>query len=304
MRMLVFFAALSTVAAADPVTLKIKLPKGKSFKVDQTVGLTSDASPSSKLKNGAVVTTITQVPFALSERWTDTCVEEKDGVPQQLRRTILSSRLATAKTPAAPTSQEGCVFLFARTDKGSSVKTEKGKPEDLSVRLLEKGVPELMEALLPDHDVSEGDEWKVETSMNSGFQLSAGAGKAGAQGPAKNALREDIDHMDEKKSPIGVGIATSGGCEVKGKLKSVKDGVATLEFTGEQSTDSIAGANGMPDIPKFKTTVSGTLTFNIDAGMPLKLMWHQKHISEDQDTPNGKIPGFTEDWAMTRSYSK
>jgi len=74
----------------------------------------------------------------------------------------------------------------------------------------------------------------------------ASAGKAGAQGNAKNALREDIDRMDEKKSPVGIGIAASAGCEVTAKLKSIKDGVAAIEFSGEQVLDKDKMA-GVPD---------------------------------------------------------
>ena len=44
--------------------------------------------------------------------------------------------------------------------------------------------------------------------------------------------------------------------------------------------------------------------FILDGGEAATTAWHQKHIVEDMDTKNGKWPGFTEDWALTRSYTK
>ncbi len=309
MRFLLICAVLASSAAADPVTLKLKLAKGESMKVDQTLALTTTANPSKSSKSGgvsSVTSVIVQTPFMLIEKWTDACVGDTDGDPVEVRRTILSSKIATPKAPSSPTSQEGCIFLISRGDKGSTVKAERGKPEDLSVSLLGKGPPELVQVMLPAGAVDVGDSWKVDGSCNSPLQYTVSAGKAGAQGKARNALREDIDRMDDKKSPIGIGSATSAGCEVTATLKSVKDGVATIEFSGEQDIDSskIAGAPDDALIPKSKTVITGSLTFNIESGRPLKLSWSSKHIVDDLDKGATKFPGFTEDWALARTYSK
>ncbi|MEK7468162.1 MAG: hypothetical protein AAB074_12165 [Planctomycetota bacterium] len=309
MRFLAICVVLASSAAADPVTLKLKLAKGQSMKVEQTLGLTSTANPSKSTKSGgvsSVTSVIVQTPFLLIEKWTDACVEDADGDPVEVRRTILGSKIATAKTASALTSQEGCVFLLSKGDKGSTVKTERGKPEDLSVILLGKGPPELVQVMLPAGAVEVGDSWKVDGSCNSPLQYTVSAGKAGAQGKARNALREDIDRMDDKKSPIGVGSATSAGCEVTATLKSVKDGIATIEFSGQQDIDSskVPGAPAGAMIPKSKTVITGSLTFDIEAGRPLKLGWSSKHIVDDLDKGGTKFPGFTEDWALARTYSK
>ncbi|MCE9583477.1 MAG: hypothetical protein K8T20_13405 [Planctomycetes bacterium] len=309
MRLFAICVLLASAAAADPVTLKLKLPKGQSMKVDQTLALTSTANPAHRVKSpgfSSVTAVIVQSPFLLIEKWSDACVEDKGGDPVEVRRTILASKISTAKAASAPTSQEGCIFLLSKGDKGSTVKTERGKPEDLSVTLLGKGPPELVQVMLPAGAVNVGDTWKVDGSCNSPLQYTVSAGKAGAQGTARNALREDIDRMDDKKSPIGVGNATSAGCEVTATLKSVNAGIATIEFSGQQDIDSSKVPDAPDDamIPKSKTVITGSMTFDIEAGRPIKVTWSSKHVVDDLEKRGTKFPGFTEEWAFTRTYAK
>ena len=33
------------------------------------------------------------------------------------------------------------------------------------------------------------------------------------------------------------------------------------------------------------------------------MTWHQKHVVEEMETRNGKVPGFTDDWGLSRTYT-
>lgn len=304
MRTIALLLALAAAVSADPIVLRIKLAKGKSWKVDQTVALKSDAGGSKQHSNGAVVSTGSKTPFVLTEKWTDACVAEADGRPEQIRRTMTMSRIATGKVPQSATKQEGAVFLLARSEKKCTAKVEKGKPEELSVKILQRAPAELLELMLPDHDVSEGDEWEIGTLLVMDIQLVAAAGVAGAQGPARSALEEDIEDMDSEGKPFGAGSASSGATIVKAKLKSVKDKVATIEFVGDLDVEKLTGGKEIPGMPKGTTKVTGSLTLNVETGQPMKLEWKQQHVQEPMQTPTGEIPGMMEEWTLTRAYSK
>jgi hypothetical protein len=304
MRPIALFLALATLVSADPVALKLKLAKGKTWKVEQSVSLTSKAGDAKKHSNGAVVSTGKRTPFVLTEKWTDVCVEDKGGEPQKVRRTIAFSRCSTGKVALGPTLQEGCVLLFERADKKCSLKVEKGKPDDLTVKILKRAPVDIVEMLLPDHDVSEGDTWEVGTLMVSDFMLVAVVGLTGAQGPAKNELREDIRHMDPSDNPMDMGSATSSATIVNATLKSVKDKVATIEFLGDFDPTEKLGGKAIPNMPEGTTKFTGTFTLNVETGTPIKVEWKEKHVQEPMQTDTGEVPGMTEDWTLTRTYGK
>lgn len=303
-----FVAALgvllaASAARADDVDLTLKLAKGKAWKVDQTVELISDAPPAARTTGGAVVAVGTLDPYALKESWSDSCVKDEGGKPDQVQRTYTSSKIAPAKKSASPTGLEGAVLSLTATDPKCTVKADKGKPEALALKLLERGPIDLVGLLLPNQPVAEGGGWEVQAAAVGDFQMVASAGVAAARGAAAKDLQKDIEKLGEDDF-----AATSAAMIVKAELASVKDGVATIQYTGKLDTREMMKGQPMPNVPHTVTEIAGTLTFNVKTGQPVKLTWSQKHTAEAQDIAGpavgkGQIPGMSEEWKLTRTWA-
>ena len=292
-------AAFASAYADD--TIVLKMAKGKKVTVEQTLELASDGLG----ENGKSAGSMSGNPdIKLVEKWTDECKEEEDGKAKEVERTFSSSKMTIWSDPAAATLTDGCVFTMKRGGETSTAEATKGSPEGKTTTLLGRAPIDPVELLLPTVAVKAGSTWEISEDRMLAFLDCVGASIPGAQGKSGKAVS------------MILGLALGNGKQslleampLKGKVVSIKAGVATLEITG---TRTIEG----DDLGKIKGygkgfgKIGGTIKVNITTGMTerVDLVMNQLKGAGSGGPPPAatggwQAVGFKDDWKLTRVYT-
>jgi hypothetical protein len=275
--------------------------QGAVVKVEQTLELENTNRGAATFAGGAGRSEIiVKGLVTIREEWTDKVTAVAEGSPRALQRTYKSSKLRAQKRAADATSLQGCVIELAREGTATTVKATKGKPGDLPQKLLAAAPLDPVELLLPREALAVGATWTISVEALKAFQTAICIGCSGARGSTAEDVRVLLAQLD-RGGPAAIGKL------VIGTFKSLEDGKATLTFLDDKTHDSDAPMKGpLFDVPPTKTTIEGTLTWDVAGGRPIKLEWKQLYVTGDFTPPPSiggpTMPGFKENWVLQKSW--
>jgi len=268
------FAAAEDAA----IDLRIKLLKGASWKVEQSVEMTGSEAPPVENTESPLV----QHTWTIAESWTDLCDGDREGSPAILKRTWVSSKMGRPDFPQEDCSLTGASITLEQPLKEttSTVTVLKGKPVDATLAALGKGPPEAVVLLLPAAPVKPGEEWTVPAAAVCRFQRVV----TSSAGGAPRVRMADFPKLVENLKADG---EIGHGCDLAGKVTAVEKGEATIEFQGTKTDTG-------------RTDITATLKWNVTRGRPVSLEWNQKRTVKANDELRTK--GFTETWLLKRTW--
>lgn len=274
-----FLAVLLPAAAAaqQPVELKLKLPKGQSWKVELSAELTgkggkSDAQPG---QGRALV----KDAWVIKEAWTDVGDGETDGKLTAVKRNWTSAKVSASGKGGETAGQEGATVRLEAKEGGCAVTVAKGKLPTPVEDMLPKYPFEPVTLLLPGAAVRVNETWKVGKGQVCDFHRAMSVGLLG--GLFTSALDGLIKDMK-------AGGDAGHGCEVTATVTEVTKAEVTIKFAGSADDGAI------------KIDVEGTLKWNLTKGRPAELTWGMKREAKANDELGTK--GWSEEFKFTKSW--
>lgn len=269
---------LSPLAFAQaPVELKLKLPKGQSWKVELTAEL---AGKGGKMdaeagKGRALV----RDAWSIKEAWTDVCDAETDGRPTALKRMWTSAKIAAIGKGGEAAGQEGVTAKLEAKDAGCTITVAKGKLPAPVEDMLAKYSLEPAVLLLPAAAVKLNDEWKISRAQVCDFHRSMSVGLLGGL---------FISNLDGLIKDMKAGGESAHGCEVTAKVTEVTKAELTVTYAGSADDGAIL------------IDIKGTLKWNLAKGRPAELSWTMSRVAKANDEMGTK--GWNEDWKFAKSW--
>jgi hypothetical protein len=290
-------------AAPDaPVKLELRLPKGKSWAVTQTLRLQSDNTDAA----GASVGEQTANPeIDLRETWTDRALADAGGRVKDLQRTWTA---ATARATHGETWEgamplvDAAVKLVA-APKATTATAAAGTPPAETLRLLAGAPPEAAAALLPAKAVKPGDGWDVPQPRAAAWvhALVAALPAVKPEGSLAFGLATIFRAVDGAAAiaPLPALRAT---------FTSVAEGQATITATGVR----VIPGQGTPPVGGGECRVDATLVLAVATGTPVRLQVTVTHrvapgpgSGFKRSGPNGlEDVGLAETWTVARTYTR
>ncbi|MCE9584279.1 MAG: hypothetical protein K8T20_17470 [Planctomycetes bacterium] len=270
---------VSAEAAPEPVEMKLKLAKGQSWKVEQTLEMTGTGGDISGTPGKHMP--FVKGAWVLKESWTDTVDVDADGRPLTVKRLVAASKAGMAGRTAEPTTAEGVTLLIEEKEKepNSHVSAAKGKMPQAIADVLARGPVDPVSWLLPTAAVKAGDTWKINAQWVCQFERITAASMAGAAHTTDfSAMLQDLRAWGE----------TVNGCEVTAKVASVDKNEAVIELQGESGMGTA------------KTVVTGKLRWSVPKGRPVQLDWTRtRTVMANEET---RSKGYTEEWKLVKSW--
>ncbi len=271
---------LSTAAFAQaPVEIKLKLPKGQSWKVELSAEVAGTGGKMEAVAGQGRA--LVRDAWSVKEAWTDVSDADVEGRPTALKRSWTSAKVSAVGKGGEAAGQEGATVRIEAKDKepGCTVAVTKGKLPTPVEDMLVKFPLEPATLLLPAAAVKLNDEWKIPRAVVCDFHRSMCIGLLGGL---------FISNLDGLIKDMKAGGESGHGCEVTAKVTEVTKTDVTITFEGAADDGAI------------KMGIKGTLKWNVSKGRPAELAWTVSRIAKANDEMGTK--GWTEDWKLAKSW--
>ncbi|KAF0245046.1 MAG: hypothetical protein FD180_1983 [Planctomycetota bacterium] len=291
--LLLMAAALSAQA---PVEMKLKLAKGKSWEVKQTVQLKSECTD----KDGNLLGAQSgKHEVSLTEKWTDESLgEDKAGV-SQVKRVWTESKMTVLDSDLAATEVEGAQVTVARTSKGVTASPVKGALDKRTLAMLAASIDPVA-VLLPSKPAKNGDTWELTEKQAAVFlePFASSLLSFSKDEAAKGNLRSVTQWLDPGKRTL---IETPA---LKATLEIGEDGKATIKVKGTKKL----GADAATKLGAGDSSIEATLVFDTKTGQPVSL-----EVKATQATAASSAwvyfgrgakedAGLSDEWTVSRTY--
>jgi hypothetical protein len=305
----------------DSVLLRIQLPEGSSWKVEQVLEESHESRSVGGVAGVVAGKSKSSARTVHDVIYTDDCVEDRGGSPTQVRRTYARAR---AKSTLGDWTHplEGSVLLLRGNEGATAVeaKVESGKPDSRTLEQVEGAPIDPVALLLPGDAVRADSTWTVPATKVVAFHRAVGAGLTspkskiegsekldGAMADLSDAM-QDLDNAMADLSDAMADVKNAGAdldvpAALDARVRSLQGGEAVIEYACQTAPRSagIAGA------PAAGTEIKATLVFDLAAGRPKRLEWRETVTSESTGSVSiagvttGGTSSNTSKWTLRRS---